>query len=167
MSCAIVAMALSSCATPRPNPAAPQPPQTSASSSASDETELPPRQVPGLGRIMGVIDGDDGFVRRHHNGLTGATVVVTPAAGGGAFTAITNENGFDSIANVQPGEYVASFYYGDASGGQSSVHVSADRVTSVFGRIRIKGTRPPGWGPKNVPYCRDVADPDYVGACFP
>jgi len=79
-------------------------------------------------------------------------------------SAVTDQNGFYSIANVPPGEYAAAFYYGDASGAQSPVHVIADRATSLFGRIQVPAAK--GWGPHNVPYCRDVDD-RYVGPCFP
>jgi len=163
-SCAILATWLSSCATLRPSPVAPPRPSTFASSDSSDAPELAPRQSPGLGRITGVIEGDDGLIR-FDRGLTGATVVVTPADGSGALSAITDEKGFYSIANVPPGEYVAAFYYGDASGGQSLFHVTADRATSLFGRIRLK-TRPSGWGSMKVPHCWQVTD-TYDGYCFP
>jgi len=114
-------MVLSGCGPRRPPAAARSFASSSASTSASEASATRPRQIAGLGRITGIIHRDDGFVYGPKE-LVGATVVVTPAGGGTSMSAVTDERGFYTIVNVPPGDYVATFHYGESSA-ESSVHV--------------------------------------------
>ena len=67
--------------------------------------------------------------------LAGVTVIATSPALAQTQTAITDEHGMYQINGLPSGDYLVTFYYGDATLERSGIHVALDKTVPVGMRI--------------------------------
>ncbi|MEZ4400043.1 MAG: carboxypeptidase regulatory-like domain-containing protein [Kofleriaceae bacterium] len=65
-------------------------------------------------------------------GLAGVTIVVSGAS---SQTAITEENGTYRVTDLKPGDYLVTFFYGDATIERTGIRVGVNKTTPVFQKI--------------------------------
>ncbi|MBK9030497.1 MAG: carboxypeptidase regulatory-like domain-containing protein [Myxococcales bacterium] len=81
----------------------------------------------GTGAIQGrVVDS------WNDSGLAGVTVAITGAA---SYTAITDQDGSYRVADLVPGEYLVTFFFGDVTIERRNIRVGVNKTTPVFQKI--------------------------------
>lgn len=91
--------------------------------------------APGLAVAQGTTGAIQGVVTDSSSGepLAGVTVVVT--SGQSSQTGITEENGSYKITGLTPGDYIVTFYFGEATIERKGINVGVSKTTPVFQKI--------------------------------